>query len=84
VAIVPADEVGGGVTARQLLAGDAERTVLRRAGGVDDRVVALEQLLARDVHAEGNVVEVAKAWMDGGLLIHAGDRLDLGVIGGDA
>ena len=56
----------------------------RRAGGVDDRVVVGEQLLARDVLAEGDVAEEAKARMRGGLLVDARDGLDLGVVGGDA
>ena len=49
MAVVPADELGGGVGAGEVLAGDAERPVGRRAGGVDDRVVVLEQVLTGDV-----------------------------------
>ena len=84
MAVVPADELGGRVPAGQLFAGDAERPVGRRAGGVDDRVVVREQLLARDVLAEGDVAEVAEARVRGDLLVDAGDRLDLRVVGGDA
>ena len=54
------------------------------AGRVDDRVVVLEQLLARDVLAEGDVAEEAKARVRGGLLVDARDRLDLRVVGRDA
>ena len=39
VAVVPADELGGGVRAGELFAGDAQRPVGGRAGRVDDRVV---------------------------------------------
>ena len=56
----------------------------RRAGRVDDRVVVLQQLLARDVLAEGDVAEEAEARVRGGLLVDAGDGLDLRVVGGDA
>ena len=52
VAVVPADELGRGVRAGELFAGDAQRPVDRRAGRVDDRVVVLEQVLAGDVLAE--------------------------------
>ena len=84
MAVVPADELGGGVRAGQVFAGDAERAVQRRAGRVDDRVVVGEQVLARDVLAEGDVAEVAKARVRGGLLVDARDRLDLRVVGRDA
>ena len=81
VAVVPADELGGRVRAGQLFAGDPQRPVRRRAGGVHDRVVALEHLLAGDVLAEGDVAEVAKAGVGGGLLVHARHRLDLRMVG---
>ena len=84
VAVVPADELGRGVRAGQVFAGDAEGAVGGRAGGVDDRVVVGEQVLARDVLAEGDVAEEAKAGVGGGALVDAGDGLDLGVVGGDA
>ena len=84
VAVVPADELGRGVRAGQVFAGDAQRAVHRRAGRVDDRVVVLQQVLARDVLAEGDVAEVAKARVRRGLLVHARDRLDLRVVGRDA
>ena len=84
VAVVPADELGGGVRAGEVFAGDAEGTVDGRAGGVDDRVVVGEQVLARDVHAEVDVAEEAEARVGGGLLVDAGDGLDLGMVGGDA
>ena len=84
VAVVPADELGRRVRAVQLFAGNAERAVHRRARGVDDRVVVLEQVLVRDVLAERHVAEVAKARMGGRPLIHARDRLDLRMVRRDA
>ncbi len=44
VAVVPADELGRGVRARKLFAGDPEGAIGRGAGRIDDRVVMLEQL----------------------------------------
>ena len=64
--------------------GDAEAVVERRADRVDDRVVALEQLLARDVGAELDAAEEAKARLRSGPLIDARDRLDLRMVGRDA
>src|SRR2546423_6927695 len=84
MAVVPADEIGGGVRAWQVLAGDPQRTVDRRAGRVDDRVIVRQQVLAGYVLAEADVAEEAKARMFGGLLVHAADRLDLRVVGRDA
>ena len=46
VAVVPGDELGGGDRPRAVVAGDSQPVVGRRADRVDDRVVALEQLLA--------------------------------------
>jgi hypothetical protein len=84
MAVVPADKLGCGVRAREVFTGDAQRTVRRRAGGVDDRVVVGEQILARDVLAETDVAEEAKARVGGGLLVDPRDRLDLRVVGGHA
>ena len=64
--------------------GMPERPVDGRAGRVDDRVVVREQLLAGDVLAELDVAEEAEARVRGGLLVDAGDGLDLRVVGGDA
>ncbi len=81
MAVVPADELGRGVRAGEVFAGDAQRAVRGRAGGVDDRVIVGQQVLARDVLAEGDVAEEAKARVRGGLLIDARDGLDLRVVG---
>ena len=84
MAVVPADELGGGVRAGEVFAGDAERAIRGRTGRVDDRVVVGQQVLAGHMLAERDVAEVAEAGVFGGLLVHAGDRLDLGVVGCDA
>src|SRR5205823_12074605 len=80
----PAHKVGGRVRALQVFATDAQRPIDRRPRGIHDRVVVGEQVRARDVLAEVDVAEEAKARMFGGLLVHAADRLDLRVVGGDA
>ena len=51
------------------------------AGGVDDRVVALGELGARDVTPELDAAEEAEARVRGDLLEHARDGLDLRVVG---
>src|SRR5271168_4450585 len=84
MAVVPADELGGGVRAGELFAGNAERPVGGRTGCVDDGVVVGEEVLAGDVLTEGDVAEVTEARVCGGLLVDAGDGLDLGVVGRDA
>ena len=61
VAVVPADELGRGVRAAKVFAGDTEWPVDRGAGRVDDRVVVRAQVLARYVLAEVDVSEEAKA-----------------------
>ena len=52
MAVVPADELGRADDAGQVLAGNAELAVVRRAGGEDHRVVEVEQLGDRDVAAD--------------------------------
>ncbi len=52
MAVVPADELGRADHAGQILAGNAELAVVRRAGGEDHRVVEVEQLGDRDVAAD--------------------------------
>ena len=84
MAVVPVDELGRAVRARSVLARDAEPVVVGDADRIDDRVVALEQLGAGDVVAEGDAAEEAKARLQRRLLVHARDRLDLRVVGRDA
>ncbi len=48
--------------------GDAERTVRLRAGGVDDGVVALCELLGLDVLTDSDVAEEAEPLVERGLL----------------
>src|SRR5271155_5082864 len=84
MAVVPADELGRRVGAGELFTGYAQGPVGGRAGGIDDRVVVGEQILTGDVLAEMDVAEEPEARVHGGLLVHAGDRLDLRVVGRDA
>ena len=81
VAVVPGHEPPGGVAARAVLAGDAEPVLVVGPDRVHDRVVALQQLRARDVLAEHDAAEEAEARLGGGLLVHPRDRLDVRVIG---
>ena len=84
VAVVPGDELGGGDRPRAVVARDSQPVVGRRADRVDDRVVALEQVLRRHVGAELDAAEEAEARMLRRLVVHPRDRLDLRVVGRDA
>jgi len=57
VAVVPGDELGRGHRPGQILARDPEPVVGRRADRIDHGVVALEQLLPRDVAAQLDAAE---------------------------
>ena len=83
VAVVPSHEVGRRGAARQLLPRDAERTVLRGAGRVDDRVVVLEQVVVRELRADVHVEEVAETGLVLDLPEQPVDRLRGLVIGRD-
>jgi hypothetical protein len=83
VGVVPADEGGGGVAARQVFAGDAELPVGLAAEGVDDGVVVALQVLHLYVLPDLDVAEEAEALARRGLLVDADHRLDLGMVGGD-
>ncbi len=52
VAVVPGDELGGGVAAGQVLARDPESAVGRRTGRIDHGVVMLEQFGVSDVASD--------------------------------
>src|SRR4051794_30876445 len=80
MAVVPSHELGSRVRAGAILALDAQPVVGHRPDRVDDRVVAVEQLLARDVGAQLDASEEAETFLRGGLLVAARDRLDLRVI----
>ena len=84
VAVVPADELGGGVRAGEVFAGDAQGPVRGRTGRVDEGVVVGKQVGARDVEAKRDVAEEAEARVGGGLLVYACDGLDLRMVGRDA
>ena len=84
VAVVPPDEVGRGRDAGQLGARDAERPPDLRADRIDDGVVAGDEVVARDVPPDLEVAVPAEPRMRGDLLVDAGHRLDLRVVGRDA
>src|SRR5215218_2189441 len=84
VGVVPADEGGGGMAARQVLAGDAELAVGLAADREDDRVVEAFQLLHLDVVADLDVAEEAEALAGGGFFVDPDYRLDLRVVRRDA
>ena len=83
VAVVPGDELRRGPAAREVLALDAQPAVGRGAERVDDRVVAVAQLLDGDVTADLHVAEEAELRMRSRLLVHAGDGLDVRMVGRD-
>ena len=68
----------------QVLAGDAERLVGLRAGGVDDRAVVLHQVAVRDVDADLDVAEEAAAALERVAVERVLQPLDLLVVGRDA
>jgi hypothetical protein len=84
MAVVPGDELGRGVRSVELLAGNSEVTVGRRANRVDDRVVAAPELVPRDVLAELDAAVEPEALVLGGAVERLRDGLDLRVIGGHA
>ena len=84
VAVVPADEVGRGDAAGEVLAGDAETAFALRSDGVEHGVVALEQFVAGDVGAEVDVTVEPEPGSGGDLFVLPAHRLDLRVVGGHA
>src|SRR3954447_22478867 len=84
MAVVPGDELERPVRAGAVLARDAEAVVGGGADRVEHGVVAVEQVLARDVAAELDAAVEAEAGVLRGLLVDARHALDLGVIGGHA
>jgi hypothetical protein len=81
VAVVPGHELGGRPAAGQVLAGDPERLVGLRAGGVDDGGVVLHQLGVRDVGADLHVAEEPTAASQRLALEAIVEPLDLLVVG---
>ena len=84
MAVVPGDELRRGVASGQLLAGDPEPPVGRRADRVQHRMVVRGELLVTHVQADLDVPVEAKARQRSRLLIHTRDGLDVRVIGRDA
>ena len=84
VAVVPGHELGGGPAAGKVLARNAHAPVGLGADGVDHGVVALGEVVVREVAAEFDVAVEAELGVLGGLLVDAADRLDVRVVGGHA
>lgn len=84
VTVVPADEVGRAVRAVGIDAGDVEGCVAHRAGGEDDGVVVVLQVIERDVLAEAHVAEQADVAAVDHVAEGVDDALDAGVIGRDS
>ena len=59
MAVIPADEGGRADHAGQIVARNAERPVVRRAGREDHRVVEAEQFGDRDVAADQDIADEA-------------------------
>ncbi|CAM5737241.1 hypothetical protein MAUB1S_01811 [Mycolicibacterium aubagnense] len=78
--VVPTDEVDGGHTAFQFLAGDAERSVRLGADGVDDGVVPFGKFCGLHVLAHGDVAEEAETGVVGDLVELRRHRLDLRMV----
>ncbi len=84
VPVEPGHEVGGAVRARQVDARDVERGVADGAGRDDHGVVALLQLVERDVAADLDVADEARGAGIQHLVQRVDDALDAGVVGRDA
>ena len=84
VPVEPGHEVGGAVGAGQVDAGDVERGVPDRAGGEDHGVVALLQVVDRDVAADLDVADEADGAGVEHLVQRVHDALDARVVGRDA
>jgi hypothetical protein len=82
--VVPAHEIDGGDTARQLLTGNVQSAIGLRPDGVDHGVVVLGEFGGHDMFADNHVAEEAEAGIFCGFFEGLADRFDLGVIGRDA
>ena len=81
--VVPADEIRGRVGPGQMLLRDPEPPVSPRADRVDDGMVVGLQVLMGQLPADLDVAVEAELRVRGDLVVDAGDRLDLRVIGCD-
>src|SRR5579885_268461 len=79
--VVPADELGGRVAARQVLAGYAQAAIGLRPAGEHDGVVGAAQFLDREVAADGDVADETEGGRAGDLVIDQDGLLQLGMIG---
>ena len=81
MAVVPSHELGSRPAPRQVLAGDPERLVGLRAGGVDHRGVVAHQLLVRDIRPDLHIAEEAAAARERLPIERVVQALDLLVVG---
>ena len=84
VAVIPADERGRADHARQILAGDSELAVVRRADRQDHGIIELEQLGDRDVAADADIADEVDAGAFRDLVVALADRFQRLVVGRDA
>ena len=84
VPVVPVDEVRGRVAAAQLLARNLQCPALGRAGGVDDAVMMLEQLVMGHVAPDLDVEPQGNGLPSGEVLEHARHLLGVEVVRSDA
>ena len=70
--VVPADELGGGVAAGEVLPGNVERPVRLGAHGPDHRVVVAEEFVRGDVAPGGDVAEEPERRVRGHLVVDRG------------
>ena len=83
VAIIPANKGGAAKNAGQICASDVQRTIIRRAGGENDRVIQGLKLVDVDIFADGHIADKPDIVGQGDLFITPRHRLDRLMIGGD-
>src|SRR5258708_22783720 len=81
MAVVPADELGGGAAVRQILAGNAETSIGAGSARQNDDVIGAAQLLDRQRPADLDISEEGEAGRPRDLVVGQADLLDLGMIG---
>ena len=79
--VVPGHELRARVAAGQVLVRNPQAAIRRRTHCVDDRMEVLHEVRLVDVAPHLHVAPEAEAVIRGGALVHAGDRLDLLVVG---
>jgi hypothetical protein len=77
MAVIPGHELGCGDAACEIFPRDVESPVGLGTDGIDDHVVMLVQVVARDIGAKVDVTEEAKPRIGRRALIYLGDGFDL-------